>query len=374
MGGMTRKSKSGSKKKYKAIKVIMLGLFSVCLILILSLTAVRAMGRRNLFSKAQSQTELTLPEQNGVSNIQETQNKENWKPGWIRYEGKVYEYNEDILTFLFMGIDKDAEVVKSSGYADGGQADALFLFVMNRENETWRVVSINRNTMAEIELYDQNNNFLRTTKAQIAVQHGFGDGLEQSCEYQLRAVQRLFYNLPVHGYCAVNMDAVIDLTNLVGGVELTAIEDIYSAIQDETLGSPVVKKGETILLDGRAAYSYVRYRNIDAEGSANLRLERQQQFLGALIAKGKAALKKDLSLPLKGYKMITKKMVTDITADEVAYLAGLIAGYTPDSTPFYSLQGETVQGEEFEEFYPDEKAHFKLMIDLFYKQVEPDTK
>ncbi len=40
---------------------------------------------------------------------------------------------------------------------------------------------------------------------------------------------------------------------------------------------------DTVLLDGRMAYSYVRYRDIDEEGSANKRLLRQQQFLGEWI-------------------------------------------------------------------------------------------
>ena len=36
---------------------------------------------------------------------------------------------------------------------------------------------------------------------------------------------------------------------------------------------------------------------------------------------------------------------------------------------FYSLKGETIQGEEFEEFYVDEEALYELIIDIFYEPV-----
>ena len=166
------------------------------------------------------------------------------------------------------------------------------------------------------------------------------------------------------------MDAVIELTNLIGGVELTALEDVTSAIQDETLGDYVVNKGETVLLDGRKAYSYVRYRNIDAIGSADLRLERQKQFLEVFMYKTIEAVKKDISLPVKLYDAVMTHMVTDVSAQEVAYLAGKVVNYKFDSNQFYSLVGETVQGEEFEEFYVDEDALYRMILEVFYEPVE----
>mgnify|MGYP007012695108 CR=1 FL=1 len=37
--------------------------------------------------------------------------EEGWQDGWIRYNGQIYAYNEDIMTFLVMGVDND-DVVK----------------------------------------------------------------------------------------------------------------------------------------------------------------------------------------------------------------------------------------------------------------------
>ena len=39
--------------------------------------------------------------------------EEGWQDGWIRYNGQIYAYNEDIMTFLVMGVDND-DVVKKA--------------------------------------------------------------------------------------------------------------------------------------------------------------------------------------------------------------------------------------------------------------------
>ncbi len=43
-------------------------------------------------------------------------------------------------------------------------------------------------------------------------------------------------------------------------------------------------------------------------------------------------------------------MVTDISVDEVSYLATQALGYSFDGDNMHVLQGEIVQGERFEEF------------------------
>ena len=62
-------------------------------------------------------------------------------------------------------------------------------------------------------------------------------------------------------------------------------------------------------------------------------------------------------------------MVTDISVDEVSYLATQALGYSFDSDNMHVLQGEIVQGERFEEFYVDEDALYRLILDVFYEEV-----
>ena len=46
-----------------------------------------------------------------------------------------------------------------------------------------------------------------------------------------------------------------------------------------------------------------------------------------------------------------------------------MAGYTFSGEDMHILQGETVEGEDFEEFYVDETALYELILDVFYEEV-----
>ena len=43
-----------------------------------------------------------------------------WQDGWVKYDDKIYAYNEDILTFLIMGIDKNDTVRETAEGGGGG--------------------------------------------------------------------------------------------------------------------------------------------------------------------------------------------------------------------------------------------------------------
>ena len=75
-------------------------------------------------------------------------------------------------------------------------------------------------------------------------------------------------------------------------------------------------------------------------------------------------------MPVRLYGDLAPYMVTDISIDETAYLAGELIGYTLDPEGIYTLSGETVKGDTYEEFYPDEEALKALMIAVFYREVE----
>lgn len=293
-----------------------------------------------------------------------------WKEGQIRYQGQSYQYNKDILAFLFMGIDKDSNVKASEAYADGGQADALFLFVLNPHDETMTLIPIDRSTMTAIEVYDTQGNYEETVTAQICVQHGFGDGGKKSCEYQVKSVRNLFYGIPIHGYLAVDMDVISGVTQLVDGIDLQILEDVHNGQREV-----ILRKGEQTHLSGEQAYWYVRDRDNTVELSAEGRLARQRQFLTVFIDKVKQMTGKDITIPIKIYNQIVDKSVTDITVDEVTYLAATARGYHFDEGQVVTIPGRSVSGEqnqnsEYDEFYADEKALYELILNIFYEPVD----
>lgn len=353
----------GWKDKKKRIALMVLcELAMLAGVVLAAFQIVRAVGRNSLASRAQSAgPELASVETQTVYLTEEEEAV--WQEGWVKHNGKIYAYNRDILTFLIMGIDKNSDVKEVAEGTNGGQADALFLAVMNPHDESIRVIGINRNTMTDIDFYNEEGAYFNTVKAQIAVQHGFGNGVEKSCEYQRKAVQKLFYNLPIHGYAAINMSAIPTINDAVGGVDVTVLEDL-------TWADAALKEGEEVHLVGRSAYLYVQKRDISQFTSADRRLERQKQYLNAFIRKAIQAARKDISVVLNLYEAVSGQMVTDITLDEIAYLTPIAAGYQFDSQNFYMLKGETIMGEKFEEFYVDENALYELILEIFYEEVE----
>lgn len=294
------------------------------------------------------------------------QNRVNIPPGPVKYQNNLYEYNESILTFLIMGIDKGKETfepweaeIDNSG---NGQADALFLAVLDTENHTIKVIGINRNTMTDIYFCDNTAEPVPTFRSQIALQHAYGENAKIGCEYQLKVVQNLFYNLPIHGYAAINVDAVPAINDTVGGVDVEILEDLTS--HDASL-----MKGNRVHLMGESAYWYVKYRDIDQFASVDMRTKRQRQYLNGFIDAAKQSVKANPVLALQLYEELTPQMDTSISAAEAVYLASILPQYHFDENSFYNIPGETVMGEKFEEFYPDEDALLSLILDIFYKKV-----
>lgn len=354
------------KKKYKRKKRIMVVLCGLVVLIGTALAAfqiVRAMGKSSLQSKIKASTSelLSTKEQEMVTE----EERSRWQAGWVKYQNTIYAYNEDIMTFLFMGIDKNSDVKEVNEGTDGGQADALFLAVMNPHDHTIKIIGINRNTMTDVDIYNEEGAYVTTEKAQIAVQHGFGNGMEKSCEYQRRAVEKLFYNLPIHGYAAINMSAITTINDAVGGVDVKVLEDLTKA-------DKLLVKDAQVHLMGQSAFWYVKYRDTSEFGSADMRLARQKQYLNAFVGAAKQAAKKDITVAVELYQAISAQMVTDITLNEAAYLAPILVDYSFDEEGFYMLEGQTVMGDKFEEFYVDEDALYEMILDVFYEEVKDE--
>jgi anionic cell wall polymer biosynthesis LytR-Cps2A-Psr (LCP) family protein len=355
-----------SFRLYRLLAKIILVIAAAVLIIAAAFVALRIHGKNKLYGKTDSSgpslSAVVPSDETGTENGTVTDpagDDDDWQEGDVRYKGIHYRYNSDILTFLFLGIDKSTKVGEVKNGIDGGQSDAIFLLVLNPDTKKMSVIAVNRNTMADVAVYDKEGRYVDNMTLQICLQHGYGDGAASSCERSKEAVSELFYNLPIHGYCAVNMGAISLINDAVGGVEVTALEDVPHS---------KIKEGDTLTLTGQDAYRYVHNRNTDSFGSADRRLERQKQYMKAYIAKAKGRMKEDITLPITLYNTIKDYTVTDISVDEISYLATQAAGYSFDADDFYTLEGETVMGEKFEEFYVDETALYELILKVFYTE------
>lgn len=364
-GTKGRPAAGGAAAGGKAGRVLLTALLAVAVFI--SLAAVgflvlQIVGKNRLYGSASSGELVASLSEMAVSfgGSTEQGEEEDWQAGDVRYEGAHYRYNEDILTFLFLGIDRMGEVEPVEDGIDGGQSDAIFLLALDPHKKEATVIGIPRDTMAEVEIYTRSGTLMGTDTTQLCLQHGYGDGAQLSCERSVKAVSRLFYGLPIHGYCAVNMGAIPLLNDAVGGVTLRALEKMdFKDFRAE--------EGEELHLEGMDAYYYLHNRDITSFNSAGRRLQRQKQYLTEYAGAALAALKEDITLPVALYGTLSRYMVTDITVDEVGYLATQAAGYSLGE--IRSLKGATVMGEKHEEFYPDEEALYRLVLEVFYEEV-----
>ena len=352
-------------KLYRVLLKIMIALVAIVIVGTVAFVITTIVGRNNLYGKNKGQgPNLAGFEQAEVltedSEFDDSEEQVTWQEGDVRYNGDIYRFNDDMLTFLFLGIDKKEEIQTVDDGMKGGQSDAIFLLTLNPHTEEISIIGIPRDTIADVDVYNSEGSFLATVPQQIALQHGYGDGGMLSCERSVKAVSRLFYDLPVHGYCAINMSGIPTLNDTIGGVEITALQDIYNSD---------IKEGDRVLLQGEKAFEYLHNRDITVAHSAEMRLARQKQYIVAYAAKAKEMMKQDITLPAKLYGTLSKYMVTDVTIDEVSYLATQVSGYSFDDDRIYTLQGEIEEVEGLEAFYADEESLYKLILDVFYEKI-----
>ena len=369
---VVRKKKKRSGKNVpcgiKIVFFVIAFLIVAALILLIMFTAMRRSGMNKLYSGGTDAPEIGYVDStDAVTEAVEAKSGNDevyvYQEGDVSYNGHMYRYNKDMLTFLILGIDSNEpapEVNENTNYLEGGQSDAIFLFAMNPHDKTISVVAVNRNTMTDIDMYDENNNYVRTAKAQLCVQHGYGDGRELSCERAENTVSELLYNLPIHGYVSMRLGAIWLLNDALGGVEVTLPFDVPEINQSA---------GTTVRLYGKDAFYFLKYRSLDEFDSASVRLEKDKIYLKAFMNQVFESTKADISYPVKLYQMVKDYIVTDISVDEMSYLASELLGYDIGGVKMYSIPGETVMGEKFEEFYVNEVGLKEQLLDIFYEMV-----
>ena len=126
----------------------------------------------------------------------------------VEYEGSTYTYNDHLSNYLFMGIDSSEEVSNMESQMDAGQADSIFIVSLDRAEETIQVLSIPRDTITEIEVFNPSGTSLGMTDNHINLQYAYGDGKEESCELMKTAVSNLLRGLPIQGYYSMNISGI----------------------------------------------------------------------------------------------------------------------------------------------------------------------
>lgn len=278
----------------------------------------------------------------------------------VAYNGKDYYYNNHLTTYLFMGVDNDGPVEVHEGAGmGGGRSDAMFLLVTNDEDQSLSIISINRNSISDVEVFSADGISLGKYALQICLQHAYGDGGAVSCERSVEAVSHLFYDLPISGYISLNMGGIPGINDAVGGVSVDILQDISDKDRKIKL-----KKGDTVSLTGEQAYVYIRSRELDEFDSATDRLRRQEQYMAAFIQRLRETAAGNPSVAASIYMAMTDYAVTDMNVEETIMN---FVNYSYDPQNMYTVPGETVQGDSLEEYHVDDDALYELVLSVFYE-------
>lgn len=345
------KQENTSKKKWSKKKKVLVGIliFFLCLIigLVSAFLILRYLGKQTMLNY--DNLNISVPD--GVDY------EDNGRI--VYYKGHTYQFNENIASVLFMGID-NRELKENATAGTAGQADALYLFTYNALNGQIKVLSLNRDTMTDIGRYDEGGNYYDTATGQLCLAYAYGDGKTLSAENQVTAVQRLLYNIPINAYYAINLDAIKILNDDIGGVTLTP---------EYTFGSFV--KGQQITIKGEQAEEFVRHRDTGLLDDNLRRMACQRLYINSFANQIVPAIKQDLRIPIKLYQHSSDYTVTNIKAPILTYLASSLA------TNFSGLNMTTTSGKYIDvptdasaEFKVKKKKLFETVLDFYYTRID----
>lgn len=167
----------------------------------------------------------------------------------------------DPFTIALFGVDSNAERNANGG---GQRSDTIMVLSVNPEKKTTEIVSIPRDTQADIVGKGT------TEKINHAYAYGGPDMAVKSLEKLL--------NVPIDHYATIDMDGMQDMIDTVGGITVTSNATFsYDGYQ--------FTEGERSKMDGKEAMAFIRSRKEDGAGGDFGRQERQQLVIQGLANK-----------------------------------------------------------------------------------------
>ena len=232
------------------------------------------------------------------------------------------------------------------------------LVVVDKEEKTYGILQLNRDTITEVPMLLQDGSANASAQMQLCTAHWYGKDKAASCGNTVETVSKMLGGLPIDGYYALKMDAMPLLNHEVGGVTVT-LED------DMTKLDPAMKKGATLTLTDRQAELLMQSRYVMDDDRNTQRMRRQQIFLNAFMKKIKKQNAGDINAAVKLYDRLRPYATTD---DLTALLKDM-QGYTDKG--IITIDGTSKIGEKLHdgkkhwEFYMDEDSLETSMKQLY---------
>ena len=280
------------------------------------------------------------------------------------FDGEPYVLKDNIETVLFIGIDasearNEADIAEDKKIFD--QSDVLMLIVIDHDKQSYSVIQFNRDTMADVIINMYYDGSYDTRNEQLALAFNYGYDYEQNSEFTMQAISWLLHDMQIDHYVTITMDAIPILNDQVGGVTVTIPEDM-------TMDDPAMVEGATITLTGEQADIFIRAR-MELDDPTNInRMSRQRTYIDAWSDIAIAKMNEDDDFAIDLILTLSNYLWSDMDASSLSGLADTLAGYTNEG--IITIDGESVEGEQYMEFYIDETDLLNVIKDEFYEPYE----
>ena len=256
------------------------------------------------------------------------------------------------LNVAVFGVDKDET-----------RTDVAFVVHYDSEQESIQLISVPRDTRVDVceEVEELLGGRYGVTKFNAV--HAYG-GKEHGPEAAILQIEDLM-GISIDHYVKINFDALVEIVDAVGGVEVDVPQNMYWDMSDTGDITINLKKGLQTL-DGEKALQLVRYRRY-ADGDVG-RIQVQQLFLKALTEKvlSTESIVKNLGDYIE---VMYKHVETDVSLADALKYANYITKVDMDKISMETLpgSGQYVGGVSY--FVHDPQATREMVDRVFYSIV-----
>jgi LCP family protein required for cell wall assembly len=248
--------------------------------------------------------------------------------GW----GSLFQYQlSRPVNILIMGIDRVPEAETGSKAALSGRSDTILLVRFDPTDETISLVSVPRDSRVRVP-------GLGMTKINDA-------NVEGGAVLAAEVVSKTLNDVPIDRYVRVTTEALPELIDLVGGVEVFVPEAMQ--YEDRSQGLYIDLEPGWQTLNGDEAEQFSRFRG--ASGGDIGRVQRQQILLKAL----RRRLQSPAILPKipKLVRMMQQYVDTNLSFEEILAVVNYSKDIDADQLQMVLLPGRFSRPDEFNASY-----------------------
>lgn len=245
----------------------------------------------------------------------------------------IFNEDEDIVNILLIGIDSSDVTYEVD--ENSKRADTIMLLTIDPKFDRVRLISIPRDTYYKLKGFDN-------YRMNAAYSRG-------GIDLQVSSVED-FMGVKIDHYVTVNYEAVEELVDAIGGVEVYTPE--YKYTDPSTVPPLEINFEEGLhLLDGKESVKYLRIRKIYKDQDLD-RIKAQQDFIMKIFDKMKSP-KMLLKLP-RLVSIANKHIETDMNYGQLSYLAYYGVTLDKENINIKTVDGHMKKGSPL--YYVDKES------------------